>query len=155
MTEDSAVNPLQLKFIQMVCRLVLQLGIDSTTLHFCSYAGAYVALSVDQAIHSASHKSLQYLEYQVGAKLWLPVFCSAQGLDVQWEPYVILSTIVHTGTRLNSGHFQSILSGYRRHPTAPGWVEQITDDNKSARACTELQQQHAKCNCYLFGLHKL
>ena len=86
MTEDSAVNPLQLKFIQMVCRLVLQLGIDSTTLHFCSYAGAYVALSVDQAIHSASHKSLQYLEYQVGAKLWLPVFRSAQGLDVQWEP---------------------------------------------------------------------
>ena len=97
---------------------------------------------------------MTYFDYQVGTAVRLPVFSSATGLVVEWVPYAVISVVVHSGHSVYSGHYQALLSGFRKHPTAPRWTSMITDDGRPAKPCSEQQLQHACCNCYLLGLQR-
>ncbi|CAE7271258.1 unnamed protein product [Symbiodinium sp. KB8] len=98
------------------------------------------------------HKNMHFFDYQVGTEVRLPVFSSAAGLAVQWRSFSVLSVVVHAGLSVHSGHYQALLSGYQKRPSARRWISLITDDGRTARECTEAQLQHAYCNCYLIGL---
>ena len=98
------------------------------------------------------HKNMHFFDYQVGTEVRLPVFGSAAGLDVQWRSFSVMSVVVHAGLSVHSGHYQALLSGYQKRPSAHRWISLITDDGRTARECTEAQLQHAYCNCYLIGL---
>ena len=100
-------------------------------------------------------KNTTFMDYQVGATLWFPVFSSARGLEVIWRGYSILGMIVHTGNSVRSGHYQAFLSGYRRYPTAHRWVTLLADDGRPVKDATEHQLQHSKCNNYIIGLKSL
>ena len=101
------------------------------------------------------HKNTTFMDYQVGATLWLPVFGSARGLDVTWRGYSILGMIVHTGNSVRSGHYTAFLSGYRRYPTAHRWVTLLADDGRPVKDANEHQLQHSRCNNYIIGLVSL
>ena len=100
----------------------------------------------------ATHKIMTFFDYQVGTAVRLPVFSSATGLVVEWVSYAVISVVIHTGQSVHSGHYQALLSGFRKHPTAPCWTSMITDDGRPAKPCSEQQLQHACCNSYLLGL---
>ena len=100
-------------------------------------------------------KITTFMDYQVGATLWFPVFSSARGLEVTWQGYTILGMVVHTGNSVRSGHYQALLSGYRRYPAAHRWVTLFADDGRPVRDATEHQLQHSKCNNYIIGLKSL
>ena len=101
------------------------------------------------------HKNTTFMDYQVGATLWLPVFGSARGLEVTWRGYSILGMIVHTGNSVHSGHYTAFLSGYRRYPTAHRWVTLLADDGRAVKDANEHQLQHSRCNNYIIGLVSL
>ena len=101
------------------------------------------------------NKNTTFMDYQVGATLWFPVFSSARGLEVIWRGYSILGMIVHTGNSVRSGHYQAFLSGYRRYLTAHRWVTLLADDGRPVKDATEHQLQHSKCNNYIIGLKLL
>ena len=95
---------------------------------------------------------MHFSDYQVGTEVRLPVFSSVAGLAVQGQPFAVLSVVVHTGLTAGSGHYQALLRGYQKHPTAHRWISMITDDGRSAKECNEQELQRSYCNCYLIGL---
>ena len=126
-------------------------------LHAFSKAPAILYLQIKRYTQKDGtiHKNMHFFDYQVGTEVRLPVFSSVAGLAVQWQSFSVLSVVVHAGLSVHSGHYQALLSGYQKRPSAHRWISLITDDGRTARECTEAQLQHAYCNCYLIGLCSL
>ena len=100
-----------------------------------------------------AQKDLTRYPFEVGAAVDLPLFARAQGLHVLWQRYRLVTILIHTGLSPWSGHYRSILSGFRQLPNGSSqWMAMLTDDGREVRICTESDMQHAYSNCYLFGL---
>ena len=100
-----------------------------------------------------AQKDLTRYPFEVGAAVDLPLFARAQGLHVLWQRYRLVTILIHTGLSPWSGHYRSILRGFRQLPNGSSkWMAMLTDDGREVRICTESDMQHAYSNCYLFGL---
>ena len=154
-TEVIVSSPLHWKFIEMVCRPVSWHQQHYT--YALRQAPQLLCLMIKRYTRHfvGPHKNTTFMDYQVGATLWLPVFGSARGLDVTWRGYSILGMIVHTGNSVRSGHYTAFLSGYRRYPTAHRWVTLLADDGRPVKDANEHQLQHSRCNNYIIGLVSL
>ena len=86
-----------------------------------------------------AQKDLTRYPFEVGAAIDLPLFARAQGLHVQWQRYRLVTILIHTGLSPWSGHYRSILSGFRQLPNGSSkWMAMLTDDGREVRICKEV-----------------
>ena len=63
--------------------------------------------------------------------------------------------IFHTGSSLNSGHYQAALSAGELHFGSKREAWFITDDGQPYHAASAAELEHMSCNSYVIGLRLL
>ena len=80
----------------------------------------------------------------------MPVF--VEHTRLQWQPYRIISGVIHIGPHARAGHYRAFLA----EETGPGeWQHLVTDDGIGSKVAASTMSQVIRKNCYLCMLTRL
>ena len=119
--------------------LVLHAGI--VLLQLCRYGGA-----------ENPRKNQSPLAIRPGEKVQLPVFTSDAELSIRHESFIVGFIVIHTGDRVTSGHYRTVLCVPKPERPGPSWESWVCDDSRPPKKCTSKDDAIIRKNSYLVGL---
>ena len=121
--------------LQVPCQLIM--------LHLKRYAQTSAGVT----------KDVSCIPVKADELLQVPVFGSQ--LQRTYYTYQVVAMIFHTGSSLNSGHYQAALSAGESHFGSKREAWFITDDGQPYHAASAAELEHMSCNSYVIGLRLL
>ena len=95
-------------------------------------------------------KDVSCIPVKADELLRVPIFGSQ--LQRTYYTYQVVAMIFHTGSSLNSGHYQAALSAGELHFGSKREAWFITDDGQPYHAASAAALEHMSCNSYVIGL---
>ena len=73
-------------------------------------------------------------------------------LSIRHESFIVGFIVIHTGDRVTSGHYRTVLCVPKPEPPGPSWESWICDDSRPPKKCTSKDDAIIRKNSCLVGL---